>query len=222
MVKKWVLVRRFGGVRDRGISDHGWVSARASGVVGDGILVGSPGHCPDSHGHVLQDGKECVVKEVVPGDSVNSLLSILDVITVSDQFGVARRLGFSATPSGPGWRGPGLLMLLVVPPGTRVRTSWGSSEDSQPLTLMLLISLHPQGHQHPQRTVSARAARDSTVLRLPVEAFSAVFTKYPESLVRVVQVSRPSASPVTGARGLRPSSLSSCAVSPERPDLCAA
>uniref|UniRef100_A0A8C9KK63 Patatin like phospholipase domain containing 6 n=1 Tax=Panthera tigris altaica TaxID=74533 RepID=A0A8C9KK63_PANTA len=71
------------------------------------------------------DGKECVVKEVVPGDSVNSLLSILDVIT---------------------------------------------------------------GHQHPQRTVSARAARDSTVLRLPVEAFSAVFTKYPESLVRVVQI----------------------------------
>lgn len=30
------------------------------------------------------------------------------------------------------------------------------------------------------------------MLRLPVEAFSAVFTKYPESLVRVVQVSRPS------------------------------
>lgn len=35
----------------------------------------------------------------------------------------------------------------------------------------------------------ARAAEDSTVLRLPVEAFSAVFEKYPESLVRVVQVS---------------------------------
>lgn len=34
---------------------------------------------------VFQDGKECVVKEVVPGDSVNSLLSILDVITVSEQ-----------------------------------------------------------------------------------------------------------------------------------------
>lgn len=60
---------------------------------------------------------------------------------------------------------------------------------TQPLTSILLVSLHPQGHQHPQRTVSARAARDSTVLRLPVEAFSAVFTKYPESLVRVVQVS---------------------------------
>lgn len=29
------------------------------------------------------------------------------------------------------------------------------------------------------------------MLRLPVEAFSAVFTKYPESLVRVVQVSWP-------------------------------
>lgn len=36
---------------------------------------------------MLQDGKECVVKEVVPGDSVNSLLSILDVITVSDCLG---------------------------------------------------------------------------------------------------------------------------------------
>lgn len=30
----------------------------------------------------LQDGKESVVKEVYPGDSVHSLLSILDVITV--------------------------------------------------------------------------------------------------------------------------------------------
>lgn len=69
------------------------------------MLVGSLGHCSESHPHVLQDGKECVVKEVVPGDSVNSLLSILDVITVSDQFGVARRLEYNATPSGLGWRG---------------------------------------------------------------------------------------------------------------------
>ncbi|EHB05245.1 Neuropathy target esterase [Heterocephalus glaber] len=100
-----------------------------------GDYVFRPGQ-PDASIYVVQDGllelclpgpdgKECVVKEVVPGDSVNSLLSILDVIT---------------------------------------------------------------GHQHPPRTVSARAARDSTVLRLPVEAFSAVFTKYPESLVRVVQI----------------------------------
>uniref|UniRef100_A0A8C0HHH5 lysophospholipase n=1 Tax=Chelonoidis abingdonii TaxID=106734 RepID=A0A8C0HHH5_CHEAB len=72
-----------------------------------------------------QDGKETLVKEVFPGDSVHSLLSILDVIT---------------------------------------------------------------GHQRPYRTVSARAGEDSTVLRLPVEAFSAVFEKYPESLVRVVQI----------------------------------
>uniref|UniRef100_A0A8C6GPZ5 lysophospholipase n=1 Tax=Mus spicilegus TaxID=10103 RepID=A0A8C6GPZ5_MUSSI len=103
--------------------------------LGQGDYVFRPGQ-PDASIYVVQDGllelclpgpdgKECVVKEVVPGDSVNSLLSILDVIT---------------------------------------------------------------GHQHPQRTVSARAARDSTVLRLPVEAFSAVFTKYPESLVRVVQI----------------------------------
>uniref|UniRef100_A0A7N8YIK3 lysophospholipase n=1 Tax=Mastacembelus armatus TaxID=205130 RepID=A0A7N8YIK3_9TELE len=71
------------------------------------------------------DGKESVVKEVYPGDSVHSLLSILDVIT---------------------------------------------------------------GHQKPYRTVSARAAEVSTVLRLPVEAFLSIFEKYPESLVRVVQI----------------------------------
>ena len=46
-----------------------------------------------------------------------------------------------------------------------------------------------QGHQKPYKTVSARVAEVSTVLRLPVEAFLAIFEKYPESLVRVVQVS---------------------------------
>uniref|UniRef100_A0A8C7UBX2 lysophospholipase n=1 Tax=Oncorhynchus mykiss TaxID=8022 RepID=A0A8C7UBX2_ONCMY len=45
-----------------------------------------------------------------------------------------------------------------------------------------------QGHQKPYRTVSARAAEVSTVLRLPVEAFLSIFEKYPESLVRVVQI----------------------------------
>ncbi|NXV51213.1 PLPL6 esterase, partial [Uria aalge] len=100
-----------------------------------GDYVFRPGQ-PDTSIYVLQDGKlelfltepdgkETVMKEVFPGDSVHSLLSILDVIT---------------------------------------------------------------GHQRPYRTVCARAAVDSTVLRLPVEAFSAVFEKYPESLVRVVQV----------------------------------
>ncbi|XP_078538296.1 patatin-like phospholipase domain-containing protein 6 isoform X1 [Lissotriton helveticus] len=100
-----------------------------------GEYVFRPGQ-PDSSIYVVQegklelclteqDGKEAVVKEVYPGDSVHSLLSILDVIT---------------------------------------------------------------GHQRPYRTVTARAAEVSTVLRLPVEAFSAIFEKYPESLVRVVQI----------------------------------
>ncbi|XP_025047599.1 neuropathy target esterase isoform X2 [Alligator sinensis] len=100
-----------------------------------GEFVFRPGQ-PDSSIYVVQDGKlevfltepdgkETIMKEVFPGDSVHSLLSILDVIT---------------------------------------------------------------GHQRPYRTVSARAAEDATVLRLPVEAFSAVFEKYPESLVRVVQI----------------------------------
>lgn len=45
-----------------------------------------------------------------------------------------------------------------------------------------------QGHQKPYKTVSARAAEFSSVLCLPVEAFLSIFEKYPESLVRVVQV----------------------------------
>lgn len=36
--------------------------------------------------YVIQDGKETLVKEVFPGDSVHSLLSILDVITVSTDY----------------------------------------------------------------------------------------------------------------------------------------
>uniref|UniRef100_A0A3B3BKE9 lysophospholipase n=1 Tax=Oryzias melastigma TaxID=30732 RepID=A0A3B3BKE9_ORYME len=100
-----------------------------------GESVFRPGQ-PDSSIYVVQegklelcltgtDGKESVVKEVYAGDSVHSLLSILDVIT---------------------------------------------------------------GHQKPYRTVSARAAEVTTVLRLPVEAFLSIFEKYPESLVRVVQI----------------------------------
>lgn len=45
-----------------------------------------------------------------------------------------------------------------------------------------------QGHTAPYKTVSARAAVPSTVLRLPAVAFQGVFEKYPETLVRVVQV----------------------------------
>uniref|UniRef100_A0A6Q2YZW4 lysophospholipase n=1 Tax=Esox lucius TaxID=8010 RepID=A0A6Q2YZW4_ESOLU len=71
------------------------------------------------------DGTDAVVKEVMPGDSVHSLLSILDVIT---------------------------------------------------------------GHSAPYKTVSARAATPSTILRLPAAAFQSVFEKYPETLVRVIQI----------------------------------
>ncbi|KAM4616108.1 patatin-like phospholipase domain-containing protein 7 isoform 1-T2 [Polymixia lowei] len=71
------------------------------------------------------DGTDPVVKEVLPGDSVHSLLSIMDIIT---------------------------------------------------------------GYPGPYKTVSARAALPSTVLRLPAAAFQSVFDKYPETLVRVIQI----------------------------------
>ncbi|XP_033952355.1 patatin-like phospholipase domain-containing protein 7 [Pseudochaenichthys georgianus] len=71
------------------------------------------------------DGTEPVVKDVVPGDSVHSLLSILDIIT---------------------------------------------------------------GYPAPYKTVCARAATRSTILRLPASAFESVFKKYPETLVRVIQI----------------------------------
>ncbi|KAM9744627.1 patatin-like phospholipase domain-containing protein 7 [Menidia menidia] len=71
------------------------------------------------------DGTDAVVKDVLPGDSVHSLLSMLDFIT---------------------------------------------------------------GHPAPYKTVSARAAVTSTVLRLPAAAFLSVFDKYPETLVRVTQI----------------------------------
>ncbi|KAF7658943.1 hypothetical protein LDENG_00005450 [Lucifuga dentata] len=71
------------------------------------------------------DGTELVVKDVLPGDSVHSLLSILDIIT---------------------------------------------------------------DHPAPYKTVSVRAASRSTILRLPASGFQSVFTKYPETLVRVIQI----------------------------------
>ncbi|XP_038063814.1 patatin-like phospholipase domain-containing protein 7 isoform X2 [Patiria miniata] len=91
---------------------------------------------PDDSIFVVQSGRLCVfitepdghefeVKKVLQGDSVHSLLSVLDVIT---------------------------------------------------------------GHPNPYKTVSAKATEDTMVLRLPVRAFQSVFERYPESLVRVVQM----------------------------------
>lgn len=45
-----------------------------------------------------------------------------------------------------------------------------------------------QGYPAPYKTVLARAATRSTILRLPASAFESVFKKYPETLVRVIQV----------------------------------
>uniref|UniRef100_A0A672HHZ1 lysophospholipase n=1 Tax=Salarias fasciatus TaxID=181472 RepID=A0A672HHZ1_SALFA len=45
-----------------------------------------------------------------------------------------------------------------------------------------------QGYTAPYKTVSARAAAPSTVLRLPAAAFESVFEKYPETLIRVIQI----------------------------------
>ncbi|XP_046368567.2 patatin-like phospholipase domain-containing protein 7 isoform X1 [Haliotis rufescens] len=72
-----------------------------------------------------KDGSQHLVKMVTTGDSIHSLLSMLDFLT---------------------------------------------------------------GHPAPYKTVSAKAAVDSLILKLPASAFSSMFKKFPESIVRVVQI----------------------------------
>lgn len=81
---------------------------------------------------------------------------------------------------------------------------WDLKTSAAPVTLLTIVyflcTLHSillfphtvlsvfQGYPAPYKTVSARAAFPSTVLRLPAAAFQSVFEKYPETLVRVIQV----------------------------------
>lgn len=71
------------------------------------------------------DGSEIVLKEVAAGDSIASLLSVLDVLT---------------------------------------------------------------GHFAPFKTISSRAKEDSVVLRLQIKSFKNLLDRYPETLVRIVQI----------------------------------
>ncbi|XP_062597845.1 patatin-like phospholipase domain-containing protein 7 isoform X3 [Saccostrea cucullata] len=93
------------------------------GDLDDSIYVVQQGHINVSI--CESDGSNHLVKVVCPGDSIHSLLSVLDVLT---------------------------------------------------------------GHPAPYKTVSAQAVEDSTVLKLPAIAFQSMFERFPESLVRIVQI----------------------------------
>lgn len=104
-------------------------------VVPAGKLLFSIGD-PDDSIYIVQTGKlqvfliepddsELMLKEVTQGDTIASLLSVMDVLT---------------------------------------------------------------GHVAPFKTVSAKAVEDSVLLRLQVHIFKELLEKYPESLVRIVQV----------------------------------
>ena len=54
--------------------------------------------------------------------------------------------------------------------------------------LFIVLFFSFQGHTAAYKTVSAVAEVDSTILRLPAKAFKLVLDRFPESLVRVVQV----------------------------------
>ncbi|XP_048732326.2 patatin-like phospholipase domain-containing protein 7 isoform X2 [Ostrea edulis] len=93
------------------------------GDLDDSIYVVQEGHINVSI--CEPDGSNYLVKVVHAGDSIHSLLSVLDVLT---------------------------------------------------------------GHPAPYKTVSAQAVENSTVLKLPAIAFQSMFERFPESLVRIVQI----------------------------------
>ncbi|XP_052273112.1 patatin-like phospholipase domain-containing protein 7 isoform X2 [Dreissena polymorpha] len=92
------------------------------GDADNSIFVVQSGHL---NVYIHDGGTDYLVKEVTTGESIHSLLSILDCIA---------------------------------------------------------------GRPQPYKTVSARAVQNSTILKLPATAFQSLFDRYPESLVRVVQV----------------------------------
>ncbi|XP_072255834.1 patatin-like phospholipase domain-containing protein 6 isoform X2 [Pyxicephalus adspersus] len=79
-----------------------------------------------------------------------------------------------------------LELSLTDPDGTRHYMKSVSAGDNVHSLLSILDVL--TGHQRPYRTVTAKAVEKSTVLRLPVEAFCAVFRSYPQSLIRTIQI----------------------------------
>ena len=99
------------------------------------------------------------MKEVAKGESIHSLLSVLDVLTVSS---LQHLINYSTV----------LYRCLFCDMFTRFTPK----------------PFHIQGHTSNYKTVSAIARSDATVLRLPAKAFQIVLDRFPESLVRVVQV----------------------------------
>ncbi|XP_063787736.1 patatin-like phospholipase domain-containing protein 6 isoform X2 [Pseudophryne corroboree] len=79
-----------------------------------------------------------------------------------------------------------LELFLTDPDGTRHYMKSVAPGDNVHSLLSILDVL--TGHQRPYRTVTAKAVEKSVVLRLPVEAFCAVFKMYPQSLIRTVQI----------------------------------
>lgn len=95
---------------------------------------------------IFQDGTYYMVKKVCPGDSIHSLLSVLDVLTVNF-----------------------LIMLFKITSKITIKYSqfrqylWSLLK--YPWIEIVSFKIVLQGHAAPYKTVSAQAAEDSTVLK---------------------------------------------------------